>query len=209
MDPRSDEDHRASLIAASLCDFADKPLRLIGLGHMGAAASLGDGRVLKLTTDPMEVTAAKALVGHRVPNVADLFEIQALPCQTFNGFIGKEMPIHWVILEELEPPKWSLRNKELLDLFSLVEKVRALYKTEHVDIIRDPTDEKQASMKQASLHLLEILSQKKGPALEIHSALQALQNMGLYPVDVHGYNVGWSSSEKAWKLFDVTVFPGR
>lgn len=107
----------AQKLASSRWKVTLDKLRPLGSGQEGVAYSMGNGRVLKVTTDEKEAVTSYALVGKgdtkHVVHVYDVFRFDPAP--------GITQPVYGVVAEELAP----LPHDEIREVDELTDELEA------------------------------------------------------------------------------------
>lgn len=164
------------------------PVAVYGCGSMGCAASLPDGRVLKVTLDPSEVRAVEAIAEDGV----------------FDGFARVDVPPR-VVWTTKEPWIVSGDDDDVTEVYAYVRE--GLEPT----VVEDrPTVSAFARLNEATAYTDERdfeeavqLVHKHAPA--IASLAVRLYDRGLMLGDVHQHNVGTRPGSSELVLFDAQV----
>lgn len=184
--------------------FSVKRVHFLGRGLYGAAGLVeGSERdVLKLTSDPSDVEASIRIVKEALPHVARVHAAGFLAGviivnrpdrqKTEVGMIIQEA-VNWIGLDELGQEDKLRYEVYRVKVDNLVFNRGVGYQPE----------ERRIRMMKASLDLRNKLWDLGEPFIQIASGLLELHDLGIYPVDVHSANVGWSELDRVFKIFDL------
>jgi hypothetical protein len=196
---------------------------VLGAGTYGTAAELDETHVVKLTTDPSEVQAGHVLAGKKLRNVAHVdgaWFVRGVRAKTTilhvpdGQDVRKLYPVGIVILEHVQ----TLSGDETEELSRTVNEFKEATHTYPDQLARLTRAQQRDKLRQASVDLQSLLS---GIAQELRrddrvdeaylaegvaSALRQLRSYGVYAIDVHGGNVGYSEDsrgDRVYKVFDI------
>lgn len=187
--------------------FGLSRVEFLGNGAYGVAARTPDGKAIKLTTDEHEVDAGVLLAGKDLPHVARIERAAMTPIKVYNGTEERDLPVGIIVLEAFDRAGFLDRGLRT-ELNQLVDEVATLYQTYLWDIQDVPEDEVMKRLEGASKHLLGVLEDSDHPEFrEMAEGLKELHKIKLWAVDLHDQNVGWSSTENVYKLFDLGLWP--
>lgn len=159
--------------------------RYLGGGSYGIAFLLKDHTVLKITCDQTEGKAASFLVGKRLENVAEVYEVYRLPKSDLHVIVMEYIPdsladddsfgeyLHEIILKVLYTPGVSKKEKMILAIEYLRE---------------EPFDE-NSDMSNGVSYALEALEKAGVVWLDFHNG-----NMGMKGGRLYVYDIGQSQS---------------
>jgi hypothetical protein len=208
-----DDYTKRELEAQALADILERnlrmyELRILGAGVYGAAAETPGGRVLKLTTDDGEVNGASVLQGKKIRNIADIFQVAELD--------GREVLDHCIEWKR-GPMKVRAITLQLLDHVSLgdveeniqlgclIRDTKEKYKLwPQITTLQDP-DEYRDRQLLASMEIQKRLSEMGGKFEDLSRGMSGLRRYGINAIDVHANNVGWSSVDQEFKIFDISL----
>jgi hypothetical protein len=179
---------------------------ILGSGSFGSASAIDDTRVLKLTVDESEVQSGALLTGRRLPHVAEVFGAFWIKNASVRKRSGGPMrKVGVLILERLAPlrvgdPRGHRLNTEH-------DKFRKLHPEVAFHALRKlPYEKARALMDHASNDLMLTFTNIDDPLiLDIGAAVEELRDIGIFAIDVHSGNVGWSSENQCFKLFDIGI----
>lgn len=193
--------------------FGNQVTKILGAGDFGLAGSLPNDRVLKLTTDPEDVAAAAAIKaqteGAAFRNVVDVFSACWVGNhKVVNAITQKEARIGAIVTEQLTyvGAGDTQDNSNLNRIVSATKKKFSVWPHQLSEISRS---EAKRRLKRASESLSDELQSETSEALgDIANGLDELQGIGIYLVDVHSNNVGYSGEDNVYKIFDFGVSAG-
>lgn len=185
----------------------DGNLRLVlGEGIFGLAAVSAEdtNKVVKLTTDPEEVTAAHMLIGQRLPHVVRFFHAGYLSgIRVKNVKTGMTQPLGITVAEKLDRIRVSSRDGNL-KLREIVDDIQLEFRVEPELVMRMSPDLARRRLKKASIAMATRLRETDIDDLaEIADGVEELHSFGIFAVDFHPGNVGWSAVDMRHKVFDV------
>jgi len=164
--------------------------------------------VFKLTSDPEEVQAAANTIGKPMVNVATVFGAYYLSDYQIMGLhSGLEQQIGVVVLELLAGTRITGPDK-IVDnetLRRITKETKETYKVwpDQLEPLSRPSQRQR--LKNAQEYLIEALDDEPSEALgEIANGLKELRTLGIYSVDIHPGNVGYTQ-EGVHKIFDLGV----
>lgn len=187
----------------------------LGQGSFGAAGAIGNDRVLKLTTDPEEINTSHYLVGHTLPNVVRIYAACYVEgIQVYHEVMDRMLRVGLVIMERLE--SIGTGDAYLDDILGLaVDEVKDEHRAWTDSLAKLPRREARATLIRASDDLAHELLKADDPAFtQIATAILDLYSQGVYWIDAHHKNVGYSAEDGVFKVFDLGVSatldaPGR
>lgn len=171
----------------------------LGHGMKGVVYDLGDGRVLKLTSDASEIEAMTALLRVDHPNLVHVEDVFVV-CrgQSGVGVVVREWVGH--VLENIE--SMDRLNSQIRNATDEAEERYDLYRPEHTDA------QAMHSAMEDLLIYLEDASRGRSEAFKIEKGLQAgirtLMELGIYGIDFAPRNVAIDDGGNP-VIFDVGV----
>jgi len=165
-----------------------KELRKIGEGTSGVAFSIGDGKVLKITTDKTEYTEAMKLKGRKNNHIADVYGVYALT--------GEYKDIVIIISEHLKtnPVKIDKLEDSLYNIFNNLFKNKYGYLNELIFGYQ---------LKSKSRALIEQIKKELFPHLEgevkvyaehFFNMIEELRNLNVTSADFGPMNLGYKKN---------------
>ena len=216
-------DPRVAKLAGTLDALGVKDVgKVLGAGTFGTAAILDDDHVIKLTTDPSEVQAGHVLRGKDLTHVAHVdgswfvrgVRAYATIAVLEDEPVQKQYPCGILILERVKTPN----DSETRELSKIVGEFKKATNTWPDQLAKLTRERQRTKLRQASIdlqHLLEATGselrnedrvEEAYLAEGVASALEELRDEGVYAIDVHGGNVGYSEDEygeRTYKVFDI------
>jgi len=198
---------------------------VLGSGSFGAAASLDQDRVLKLTSDPQEVQAATNIwrnfeQGVILQHVARIYGAWYLSNYLiFNQTAKQRTRLGMVILERMDEVKTALDWRVAHSLRDVVERIKFKFKVWPNELQKITRAEARSRLSAAASELIILLESqakymlKKDPIdfkevadqfNQIALGIKELFKLGIYGVDVHPGNIG-KSQDGVIKIFDIGV----
>jgi hypothetical protein len=209
--PEYAADPRAARIAQALRAAGVEKASILGAGSFGIAAAMQDGRVVKLTSDESEVAAGSVLKGQRLTHVARIdgswfvrgVEVQhwELRSTTRSG-----MRAGILISERVAPIDYkSGQGQAITDIHRAV---RARYGASPESLAEMTHAEARKMLRLASRELerrlRDLADEASDPiARAVANALRELRSHGVYSIDVHAGNIGYSHEGGVFKVFDI------
>jgi hypothetical protein len=175
---------------------------VLGSGSYGTASAVGD-RVLKITADPEEVQAAHNIVGERLANVVRFDGAWYLgDLEIQSQYSGLWQRVGVTLMERLDWVGTGDPDSDAV-LNSIVREIKDSYEVWPNFLERVSRTTARQRLKAASLALAERLAEAGGPLADLANGLWELYDRGIYAVDVHRNNVGWSERDQTYKIFDI------
>jgi len=201
----SDDSERAEEESAYITSVLERAFDLfevewLGGGNYGLAAGVMGDRVLKLTTDPDEVRAASVVALHPLPHVVRTYGAWFLPIPE------RKEPIGVVFMERVSRMDQD-PNAQIIS--SIVSSVKNDFRAWGHFLARMDPKRAREKLRQASIELemrLYIAGQSSSNRQlfqDIGSALRELREIGIYAIDPHRANIGYSDKDDAYKVFDL------
>jgi hypothetical protein len=183
---------------------------LLGDGSYGTAIDIGEGRVLKLTTDPEEVATSAALVGRDLVHVARIDGAYWLDdIYVIHPLSNIEVRIGAVILEKLDRVGFeNTDDQHILNI--VVNDIKKEFQVWPNNLEAVSRETARQRLKRASEAIVGNLRAAVDDAAsadvgEIADGVDELRALGIYIVDVHSRNIGFSEEDGVYKIFDVGV----
>jgi len=178
---------------------------ILGGGNFGVAgvSAEDENKVVKLTTDPEEVMAASVLVGKRLIHVVEFFSAAYISdIRATNVWTGLRQRIGISVMERLDEVGVGTAKHGLLD--EIVERVKREFKVTPEQVMRMSSAMARERLAEASLELASRLQATGDNDLaELAEGVDELYAHGVYAVDFHPGNVGWSNRDGVYKVFDL------
>lgn len=200
----------------------DKVTRILGEGSYGIAAAISRQLALKLTSDPTEVEASAAIAGEIITGVVRVEGAWFVDdISVWNASVRMTLPVGVILVERLSSVGLgSKRDDEMLFEATYHAKRRHDVMPDQLDTL--PRDEARRRLESASYDLAEALRQSalgegaageegallalgESPLASLADGVSALAERGIYVVDLHPRNVGYSEEDGEWKMFDLGV----
>ena len=185
-------------------------ITILGGGSFGTAGRTEDGRIVKLTTDPTEVSAGSVLKGLPLEFVVHIYGSWFVRYTKVTPWDrGTEERVGLLLMEQVDttPIRLQDRGKAVTEVWKRVRKESGA-SPEKLEAMTHGAA--RAVLKQASEDLergLRKLGESDGPdramANDIAEALAELRGHGVYAIDAHRNNIGYSTADKRYKLFDI------
>lgn len=177
---------------------------ILGRGSFGVASAIDDTRVLKLTVDGSEVQSGALLMGHNLPHVAKVYGaywIKNVSVQKTSESSMRKAGV--LILERLN----RVAPGSAYRLYVEYTKFRQAHpEVGFQELKKRSYEEARALMDRASNDLTRTFTNIDDPmVLDVGEAVQELRDIGIFAIDVHSGNVGWSEQDQRYKLFDIGV----
>jgi hypothetical protein len=210
-----DRDPRSVAIAQALegINFGP-PGEVLGYGNYGLAATLVShpDLVIKLTGDLSELQIATYLAGKDLEHVAKIHGAWAVPGVRVASRVGwnaegdgiyVEGPVGIIVVSRVERGRSPSGRSKLGDVVHHVKEEHGVYPDRLSKLSKKAAREK---LRAASDVLMERLYQQGNEVCDdVAMALGELQAEGIYAVDVHPGNVGYSERCGCYQVFDVGV----
>jgi len=185
---------------------------ILGHGSFGVAMDLGGERVLKITSDPEEVQASYTVMMDRredFDHVAEIYGAYRTSVRVWDAFYGKQYrPVGFVVLEKLDPIGLD-NDRANAQLESVVTHIKEEFRVHPGDLSSISTGEARLRLKEAAPELVERLrfdlADPEPSVLEIARGIEELIGLGVYMIDAHPKNVGFSPHDGVHKVFDLGV----
>lgn len=203
-----EHDPRVAKIGRAVRAAGVQEVDILGGGSFGLAARVIGRRVAKLTSDETEVEAGSLLVGKDLPHVVRMYGSWFVRgTRVTHWETGHETRVGLLLMEKLAPLDTKVQGGDIRHAWKSVRQAFGAYPEALAQMPRERARER---LHDASVTLeRELRSIAKGPsddspiAKDIADALHELRDLGIYGIDVHPGNIGFSSAELTFKLFDV------
>ena len=204
-------DEIADIIKRNL--HIDEQYDVLGCGSYGCAMSIGDDRVLKLTSDPDEVQASHTIVGRKLEHVAEMYGAYFLgDIRVFNHQTRMDHRVGAIVLEEMDEVGFyvahhlqGIHEKTYREVINDVKDQYEVWPHELEAISRESARQRLKRASEAIIHALD--ERKNEEHRSIARGVAELYRLGVYVVDVHPGNVGYRivGTRIVNKIFDLGV----
>lgn len=173
----------------------------MGAGDYGLVGLVeGTRDALKLTADGREIAAATRLVDQELAHVAPLHAAGTLDYRVKTRLERWELPVHVLVYRAVD---WV--GLETTDEDEKLDKAVVDVKIEHSampfqTLLRENV---MGPIIMASIAIRNELYIMGHPFRQVAQGLQELQDRGIYLVDVHSGNLGWSEPARGFQIFDL------
>lgn len=202
------DDYRVKrMIAALSGSGVAEPVNILGSGSFGIAAATGDGRVVKLTTDPTEVAAGTVLRSKTLQHVVRIdgsWFVRGAIVQPWDR--GTEHRVGLLVMEKLEPIfKGDPGTKLLNEIWMQTRRDTGTHPDRLAVVTPQEARDKLLVASDTLEQRLRSAAQRDDRKLlrDVADALAELRSVGVYAIDAHSGNVGWSPVDSVYKLFDI------
>ncbi len=180
----------------------------LGGGAFGKAAisAVDENKVVKLTTDPEEVKASSIVLGKDLAHVVHFFEAAYIAdVRVTHVETGLLQPVGITVMERLDSV--GIKDRESGSrLTDITGDVKRRMGVEPIKIVFMSAARARQLLEPASRELSTLLRLENDADLnEIATGVEELHGHGVYAVDFHPGNVGWSNRDGVYKVFDLGI----
>lgn len=210
------DDPRTKRIASALRQIGVQQVEILGSGSFGVAAATKDNRVVKLTVDASEVEAATVLRGKFLGHVVRIdgaWNVRGVTVEHYE--VGEQWPVGIVLMERVEvidtslDPIRSTNNLTLVwarvrsQMRALPSQLRKMTRAQARDRLLQTSIVLEDELRARAKETRWVTEFESDLMNQVADGLHELRDVGVYAIDVHQNNVGFSARDGVYKLFDI------